>query len=110
MSFLTCFWLLPQNEHFSRSPPSPMRATRRSFRSVLLKTSPVRTPPAQLLLLRSIPRRRYLLTQANAPIERRCGALVTVVPPRADKSSPRANTLVPHGEHACATRERAAIR
>src|SRR6202051_4728218 len=26
MSFLTCFWLLPQNEHFSRSPPSPMRA------------------------------------------------------------------------------------
>src|SRR5690242_5967990 len=28
MSFLTCFWLLPQNEHFSRSPPSPMRATR----------------------------------------------------------------------------------
>src|SRR5665647_36370 len=50
MSFLTCFWLLPQNEHFSRSPPSPMRATRRSFRSVLLKTSPVRTPPAQLLL------------------------------------------------------------
>src|SRR5271165_3389291 len=28
MSFLTCFWLFPQNEHFSRSPPSPMRATR----------------------------------------------------------------------------------
>src|SRR5215469_6143125 len=27
MSFLTCFWLLPQNEHFSRSAPSPMRAT-----------------------------------------------------------------------------------
>ena len=26
MSFLTCFWLFPQNEHFSRSPPSPMRA------------------------------------------------------------------------------------
>src|SRR5699024_6027567 len=26
MSFLTCFWLLPQNEHLSRSPPSPMRA------------------------------------------------------------------------------------
>src|SRR5665647_749523 len=50
MSFLTCFWLLPQNEHLSRSPPSPMRATRRSFRSVLLSTSPVRTPPAQLSL------------------------------------------------------------
>src|SRR5215203_4971062 len=28
MSFFTCFWLLPQNEHLSRSPPSPMRATR----------------------------------------------------------------------------------
>src|SRR3712207_2984338 len=27
MSFLTCFWLLPQNEHFSRSPLSPIRAT-----------------------------------------------------------------------------------
>src|SRR4051794_8154872 len=27
ISFLTCFWLFPQNEHFSRSPPSPMRAT-----------------------------------------------------------------------------------
>ncbi len=27
MSFLTCFWLLPQNERLSRSPPSPMRAT-----------------------------------------------------------------------------------
>src|SRR6478735_10102088 len=26
MSFLTCFWLLPQKEHLSRSPPSPMRA------------------------------------------------------------------------------------
>src|SRR6266487_1096480 len=26
MSFLTCFWLFPQKEHFSRSPPSPIRA------------------------------------------------------------------------------------
>src|SRR4051794_23050561 len=26
MSFLTCFWLCPQKEHLSRSPPSPMRA------------------------------------------------------------------------------------
>jgi hypothetical protein len=24
---LTCFWLFPQKEHFSRSPPSPIRAT-----------------------------------------------------------------------------------
>src|ERR1700741_3720055 len=28
MSFLTCFWDFPQNEHFSRSPPSPNFATR----------------------------------------------------------------------------------
>src|SRR5207342_134654 len=27
MSFLTCFWDLPQNEHFSSSPPSPNLAT-----------------------------------------------------------------------------------
>src|SRR4051794_37383307 len=25
ISFLTCFWLLPQNEHLSRSPVSPTR-------------------------------------------------------------------------------------
>jgi hypothetical protein len=24
---LTCFWLFPQKEHFSKSPLSPMRAT-----------------------------------------------------------------------------------
>src|SRR4029077_10376520 len=29
MSFLTCFWLFPQNEHLSRSPPSPNLATTR---------------------------------------------------------------------------------
>src|SRR5207247_975327 len=28
ISFLTCFWLFPQNEHFSRSPPSPNLATK----------------------------------------------------------------------------------
>src|SRR5690242_8107083 len=27
MSFLTCFCDFPQNEHLSRSPPSPIRAT-----------------------------------------------------------------------------------
>jgi hypothetical protein len=27
MSFLTCFWLLPQKEHLSKSPLSPSRAT-----------------------------------------------------------------------------------
>src|SRR5262249_37908351 len=27
ISFLTCFWLFPQNEHLRRSPPSPNFAT-----------------------------------------------------------------------------------
>src|SRR5258705_9665491 len=27
MSFFTCFCVLPQKEHLSRSPPSPIRAT-----------------------------------------------------------------------------------
>src|ERR1041385_5713880 len=27
ISFFTCFWLFPQKEHFSRSPPSPHLAT-----------------------------------------------------------------------------------
>src|SRR5262245_57930090 len=27
INFLTCFWLFPQKEHFSRSPPSPNFAT-----------------------------------------------------------------------------------
>src|ERR1700712_1284996 len=31
INFLTCFWLFPQKEHFSRSPPSPIRAMRPSF-------------------------------------------------------------------------------
>src|SRR5258706_15048177 len=30
INFLTCFWLFPQKEHFSRSPPSPNFATTRS--------------------------------------------------------------------------------
>src|ERR1051326_3110000 len=40
ISFLTCFWLLPQNEHFSRSPPSPMRATQ-----ILLCLGPPQSDP-----------------------------------------------------------------
>src|SRR5919202_107178 len=27
INFFTCFWLFPQKEHFSRSPPSPNLAT-----------------------------------------------------------------------------------
>src|SRR3954453_19557128 len=36
MSFLTCFWLFPQNEHLSRSPPSPNLATEALLPRVLL--------------------------------------------------------------------------
>src|SRR5664279_760859 len=46
MSFLTCFCDLPQKEHFSRSPPSPMRATRTLS---LFRRAPVtRASPALL--------------------------------------------------------------
>src|SRR5215470_12401988 len=44
MSFLTCFWLFPQNEHFSRSPPSPMRATQHPFPRGRDETSRLRRP------------------------------------------------------------------
>src|SRR5450759_3056675 len=101
MSFLTCFWLLPQNEHFNRSPPSPMRATRRSFPSVLLNAPPAKTSPAHLLLPCRffVPCRRYLLAHADAPIERRCRVLVTGVPRRADKppSDEQVSSLVARG-------------
>src|SRR5687768_3788327 len=39
MSFLTCFWLFPQNEHLSRSPLSPIRATPRLLSTVRLPCS-----------------------------------------------------------------------
>src|SRR5690242_14758008 len=44
MSFFTCFWLFPQNEHFSRSPPSPMRATQ--FLLYMGPPAPDRMDPA----------------------------------------------------------------
>jgi hypothetical protein len=47
MSFLTCFWLLPQNEHFNRSPPSPMRATQILLYMVPPRR-PYRPPPADM--------------------------------------------------------------
>src|SRR5580704_12137542 len=44
MSFLTCFWLFPQNEHFSRSPPSPMRATQSLLYPGTSRILPLRRP------------------------------------------------------------------
>src|SRR4051812_37058779 len=43
MSFLTCFWLFPQKEHLSRSPPSPIRATRTSPSFARGRSGPVST-------------------------------------------------------------------
>src|SRR3954467_3007144 len=45
MSFFTCFWLFPQKEHLSRSPPSPNFATTPSL------------PPGSLGLFRALCRR-----------------------------------------------------
>src|SRR5688572_25345398 len=42
MSFLTCFWLLPQKEHFSRSAVSPMRATCHVLSQAKARTRAVR--------------------------------------------------------------------
>src|ERR1700733_11642955 len=39
INFLTCFWLFPQKEHFSRSPPSPNFATTRSSPGSLLASA-----------------------------------------------------------------------
>src|SRR3954453_24080007 len=52
MSFLTCFCDLPQNEHLSRSPPSPIRATYVSpclvrHPCIRSETPPHRVPPAR---------------------------------------------------------------
>ena len=116
MSFLTCFWLFPQKEHFSRSPPSPMRATSRSFQSVCpeRRCSPGHVVSPSAGHCRSCwPRRcrvchpsgsadplgvparapcpvpvprRYRQPSVHPLIERRCRRGVTGVPPRADKT------------------------
>src|SRR5215471_5667631 len=62
MSFLTCFWLFPQKEHFSRSPVSPTRAT-----DALLC---VRTCDFG----RATDCRRYLLRGRKSPAKRDSGA------------------------------------
>src|SRR6266566_4163042 len=58
MSFFTCFCDFPQKEHFSRSPPSPMRATYDQ-----LPVSADR--PASSLI------RRYMLNGLTEPLRRR---------------------------------------
>src|SRR5579875_1088203 len=61
MSFLTCFWLLPQKEHLSRSPPSPMRATR---------TPPCRVAHAKPNLTLPVTRRASTRGAEAAPRDR----------------------------------------
>src|ERR1700742_223548 len=60
ISFLTCFWLFPQNEHFSRSPPSPNFATTGPLSPVSL-TQP--TPSADGTADNS----RLLMTSSTMP-------------------------------------------
>src|SRR6267154_695320 len=67
MSFLTCFCDLPQKEHFSRSPPSPIRATDVSP-CVRGPTSPSRGDSAL--------HRRYLVGDRNGRPPTRCRALI----------------------------------
>src|SRR5215470_7093903 len=58
MSFLTCFCDFPQKEHFSRSPPSPMRATYASSPSCPPTASP---PPGRLGRRYPVPRPLHLV-------------------------------------------------
>src|SRR3954468_13790023 len=53
MSFLTCFCDFPQKEHFSRSPPSPIRAT-----YVLLELAGRQLPAQDRGLIASLPSHR----------------------------------------------------
>src|SRR3954449_4651503 len=95
MSFLTCFWLLPQKEHLSRSPPSPMRATR----SPSLDNGPAGERGRRAR--RPVPVPRYdgtayiglrgLVTEANDSSARR-------VAPRCDAPSPVWSPRVTHTE------------
>src|SRR5262249_8296442 len=62
MSFLTCFWLFPQNEYLSKSPPSPMRATQQ-----LLHARPPQRPGYHLGSLTS---RRLRLLVHPSVVER----------------------------------------
>src|SRR5215216_4913408 len=73
MSFLTCFWLFPQNEHFSRSPPSPMRATCRS--SLVAEGGRESGQPAPA---------RYPAPVHVLLIQRWCRRAAQPVPPKAD--------------------------
>src|SRR3954452_7379767 len=73
MSFLTCVWLFPQNEHLSRSPPSPIRATCRS--SLVAEGGRESGRPAP---------ERYLAPVRVFLIQRRCRRAAQPVPPTAD--------------------------
>src|ERR1700712_1760289 len=78
ISLRTCFWLLPQKEHFSKSPPSPIRAM----------------SPLDLDLASS---GRCLVLVPSAGLARTAGIHLTVTPDRtrctaARHSFPRSDT------------------
>src|SRR3954447_4903740 len=66
MSFLTCFCDFPQKEHFSRSPPSPIRAT-----YVLLELAGRQLPAQDRGLRASLPSHRL----PNRVTEAACSTL-----------------------------------
>src|SRR5436190_5652136 len=82
MSFFTCFWLFPQNEHFSRSPPSPIRATGGH-------------PPVRPAWCRwwSLPSAAGCLRHLCAGSSPGCRAGSSTVPPRRPVAGPHTRTL-----------------
>src|SRR3954451_23317325 len=108
MSFCTCFWLLPQNEHFSRSPPSPMRATRRSFQLVCPERGALRVVLRRSGRCRPGPRAPHVRLRAHrhGPLCSPYGALgagpVPRVVPRRYRG-PLAHTLIQRRCRRCVT-------
>src|SRR5699024_2832574 len=84
MSFRTCFWVLPQNEHFSRSADSPIRAISSPYAPYLSSINAGTLIPREVapsvdnFLCRSRTVYRYL-TQDGAPPIGRTPPVVTNV-------------------------------
>src|SRR5918994_5288519 len=62
ISFFTCFWDLPQNEHLSSSPPSPNLAT-----SVAPPFGVLARPSDRAGYVGCLPRRDYVVDDAVVP-------------------------------------------
>src|SRR5262249_15551917 len=91
MSFLTCFWLFPQNEHFRRSPVSPTRATAYRFPSGRLVPRPRTVPGAAPEFPCSCPRRAVPATESapTAAVSSPCIDNHNAMSARAKSPAPR---------------------